>query len=125
MTYNEWEEKYKPIGNMISDNYDNDGRFDTFGEELDFVWSIQEAEPNKVWTMVEGDDGWYTINGFHFVNRVAYFVTELPFEGDFLEVVYMLDNEADEDLAWIKHCLITASGTEEQIEAYITDKENK
>jgi hypothetical protein len=119
MTFDEWEEKYKPIGNMISNNTDNDGRFETYGEELGFVWSVQETEPKNVWTMVEGDDGWYIINGYHLVNRVAYFVTELPFEGDFLEVVYMLDNEADEDQDWIDHCLITANGTEEQIEAYI------
>ena len=93
MTYEEWCEKYKPIGNMISNNYDNDGGFDTFGEELDFIWSVQEKDPKKVWTMVEGDDGWYIINGFHFVNRVAYFVTVNPFEGAFLEVVYITAKE--------------------------------
>lgn len=37
-----------------------------------------EKEPNKVWTLVDGDNGHiYVTEGFHFVNRIGYFITEV------------------------------------------------
>lgn len=89
-----WEEKYKPIKNHI----DNDGfwendKFETYGEELDFVRS---QDPKCIWTLVDGEGGLYITNGYHLVNRINYFVTELPFEGEFLEVPYYIFEENEE-----------------------------
>ena len=42
----------------------------------------------------------------------------------FAEVIASRLNDDDNDLAWLRHCLITANGTEEQIEAYIKEKHN-
>jgi hypothetical protein len=45
---------------------------------------------------VDGDDGTYIVNGYHLVNRIHYFITEIPFEGEFLEVLDTDYSETDE-----------------------------
>ena len=91
---NDWEAKYKPIKNHITG--ENDDKFETYGEELEFV---RAQDPRAIWTLVDGDDGnLYIVDGYHLVNRVNYFVTNLPFEGEFLEVPYYIyDEEEDEN----------------------------
>ena len=88
-----WEAKYKPIANHIDpSNYD---KFETYGEELRYV---MDQDPRRIWTLVDGDDGnMYIVDGYHLVNRVAYFVTEVPFEGEFLEVPYYIFDEEQDD----------------------------
>ena len=86
-----WEEKYKPFTNQ----FDGSDKFETYGEELEFV---RAQDPRCVWTLVDGDDGnLYIVDGYHFVNRINYFVTEVPFEGDYLEVPYYIFDEENED----------------------------
>ena len=71
---------FKPIANHLNPHasYDwGDGHgtlFETFDEELAFV---QSQEPKRIWTLVDGDDGEYIDSGFHFVNRIGYFITEI------------------------------------------------
>jgi hypothetical protein len=91
-----WEEKYKPIFNHNADNpIWEDYKFETYGEDLEFV---KAQNPDHVWTLVEGDDGnLYITNGFHYVNRLNYIVTDLPFEGEFLEVPYYIFEENEDD----------------------------
>lgn len=86
-----WELKYKPIMNHIDPtNYD---KFETYGEELRYVMA---QDPKCIWTLVDGDDGnLYIVDGYHLVNRVAYFVTEVPFDGDFLAVPYYIFEECE------------------------------
>jgi hypothetical protein len=51
--------------------------FETYGEEVEFVKS---QNPNCVWMYGDGDDGGtYLWSGWGFVNRIGYFVTEVPF----------------------------------------------
>jgi hypothetical protein len=81
LTFDEWCEQYKPIVNHIDDNasFDNgDGgiMFETYGEEVEFVKS---CSPDKIWMYGQGDDGGtYVWNGWGFVNRLGYFITEVP-----------------------------------------------
>jgi len=91
-----WEAKYQPIQNHITKN--GDDKFETYGEELEFVRSIHFTEPNRVWTLIEGDSGdlWIT-NGYHFVNRLNYFITKNPFEGEFMEVLYCIFEEEEDE----------------------------
>jgi len=79
MDYEEWAEKFKPIKNTIDSNAAFDGTmFETFGKELE---AVKSANPLYVWTLVDGDEGESIIsNGYHFVNRIGYFITEIPFE---------------------------------------------
>lgn len=52
--------------------------FETYGPELDFV---QSQEANKIWTIVDGDnDNTFYMAGYHLVNRIGYFVTEVPWQ---------------------------------------------
>jgi hypothetical protein len=73
----QWEKIYKPITNLIT----NEGlSFETYGEELDYVAS---HDTRNVWTEMDGDNGVYIVNGFHYVNRIQYYVTEEAWnEGD-------------------------------------------
>lgn len=89
-----WEEKYRPIKNHLNEDgfWEND-KFETYGAELEFV---RAQDPRCIWTLVEGDDGnMYIVDGFHLVNRLSYFVTEVPFEGEFLEVPYFIFDEEE------------------------------
>jgi hypothetical protein len=87
MTMEEWEATYKPIKNHIVENasfQDESGQgimFETYGEEYTFVNSQQD--PACIWTYGDGDDGGsYIWNGWHFINRLGYFVTEIPCPAD-------------------------------------------
>ena len=76
MTESEWEEKYKPMTNTIT----NDGTtYETYGDELDFVMS---QKPEHIWTEIDGDDGVYIVNGYHLVNRLSYYITNVPHNED-------------------------------------------
>ena len=82
MTEEEWFETYKPIPNHIDENASfNDGEhgymFETYGEEVEFV---KQQNPNHIWMYGDGDDGGtYIWSGWGFVNRLGYFITEVPF----------------------------------------------
>jgi len=90
-----WEEKYHPMQNHITNI--GDDKFETYGVELDYVWSINKTEPARVWTLIEGDSGnlWIT-NGYHYVNRLNYFITALPHKGGDVEVPYLIFEEEEE-----------------------------
>ena len=82
MTMEEWEATYKPIYNHIDNNasfQDETGQgimFETYGDEVEFVKS---QSPANIWMYGEGDDGGtYIWNGWGFVNRLGYFITEVP-----------------------------------------------
>lgn len=80
--YDTWFDTYKPVINEISGNGEdgpfNGTMFETYGPEFEH---IQQADPNHVWTYVNGDQGEDVIvAGKHFVNRMGYFITEVPWE---------------------------------------------
>jgi hypothetical protein len=81
MTEDEWFKTYKPIPNHIDkDASFNDGEqgymFETYGAEVEFV---KKADPAHIWMYGEGDDGGtYIWSGWGFVNRLGYFITEVP-----------------------------------------------
>jgi hypothetical protein len=54
--------------------------FDPSPEELDFV---RRQDPRTVWTLLDGDDGHlYIVSGYHFVNRIGYLISAIPFPAD-------------------------------------------
>jgi len=81
LTFDEWCDTYKPIINHIDKNasFDNgEGgiMFETYGDEVEFVKS---QSPENIWMYGDGDDGAsYLWSGWGFVNRIGYFVTEVP-----------------------------------------------
>jgi len=87
MTMEEWEATFKPIPNHIDSNasfQDESGKgimFETYGEEYAFVNS--QEDPAYIWTYGDGDDGGsYIWNGYHYINRLGYFITEVPCPAD-------------------------------------------
>ena len=81
MDYDEWEATYKPVLNHIETNASFDGyMFETYGEEYEFV---KGTPANHIWMYGDGDDGGsYIWSGWGFVNRIGYFITEVPFPED-------------------------------------------
>jgi hypothetical protein len=67
--WDEWAEKYKPIG--AEDNQ----MFETYGTDLQTVLS---THPNHVWTWMQGDMSDVVCAGYHLVNRIGYYITEVP-----------------------------------------------
>ena len=53
--------------------------FETYGEELDFV---ENYDPSNIWTMIEEDGVLSLSSGKLTVNRIGYFVTEIPCHED-------------------------------------------
>ena len=78
-----WCDMYKPIINHFDDNASFDNgyggiMFETYGAEEQFVREMAIANPLRVWTYVDGNGGTFIVNGMQFVNRIGYFITELP-----------------------------------------------
>lgn len=80
-TYSSWVDTFKPIKNSFR-KYD-DIAFETYGDEVEFV---QKADNKYIWTEVDGDSGTYIVSGYHYVNRIQYFITENPWEDEYTEV---------------------------------------
>lgn len=77
MTWTVWVNKYKPIKNPFvgCEAPFNGLMFETFGEEKEEVRK-EGRNPYTIWTLLDDDT---IIPGWHFVNRLGYFVTEVPF----------------------------------------------
>jgi len=85
ITFEEFVEQYKPIENHLDKNASYDGlMFETYGEELKHV---KNQEDYKIWTLVNCDDELdFIIPGFNFVNRIGYFITEMGWNEENIEV---------------------------------------
>ena len=90
MTYDYWVENFKPIKNNLV-KYDS-LTFETYDEEYEFVKS---ANPNCVWTEVDGDSGTYIVSGLHWVNRIHYYITENPWEDEYTEIPTWVYRDCD------------------------------
>lgn len=78
LTYDEWEETYKPIKNYTEDCFSGQ-MFETFGDDLAFVESCSKSH---VWTLVSNGDRGAIVEGMRFVDRLGYFVTLRPRQWD-------------------------------------------
>jgi len=81
-TYDAWVREFQPIKNTIT-KYPDILHFETYGEEVEFV---QKADNKYIWTEVDGDSGTYIIAGYHYVNRIHYYITENPWDDEYTEV---------------------------------------
>lgn len=96
MTMEDWEKAYKPIFNHIDEHasfQDESGKgimFETYGEEVEFVKSQNH---DCIWTYVTGDNNSsLLVSGYAFVNRIGYFVTEIPCPQD-TDITVILEAE--------------------------------
>jgi hypothetical protein len=98
MTYDYWVDNFKPIKNTVS-KYPDDSliHFETYGDEVEAVKQAYEINPKTIWTEVDGDSGTYIVAGYHFVNRINYYITENQWEDEFTEIPTWCYREAEED----------------------------
>ena len=83
MTFDEWWDTYKPIDNPFQSSPTHPVKmFETYGDELTYVMNCNEA---FVWTQYDDDT---ICNNFGIVNRLGYYVTELPCAEKFI----LIDN---------------------------------
>lgn len=76
LEYDEWFDKYKPI----TTDHGDIRIYETFGADLEFIQSI--TDDNRVWTWIDSGDYSVIANGAFFVNRLCFYVTEVPWEGE-------------------------------------------
>jgi hypothetical protein len=100
MNVTEWEEQYRPIPNHLDSNaswQDEDGvgvMFETYGEEVEFVKS---QDTNCIWTYYDdGEGGTHVIAGWHLINRIGYFITEVPWTDEWMSI--KVGDWIDEDM---------------------------
>lgn len=92
ITYSAWEEKYKPIKNHFRDPQHEEIIFETYGEEWEFV---QKQDPRYVWTNIQGEMSDLIVAGFAFVNRLHYYITEIPWTDEDETVLISVDVECE------------------------------
>ncbi|MGI9363366.1 MAG: hypothetical protein ACR2O7_17735 [Parasphingorhabdus sp.] len=79
MTFDQWCEKYRTVQNTLRPDAPHDGlMFETYGAEQEYV--RRQAE-DCIWTLIETENGFAILSGWHVVNRFGYFVTERPWDG--------------------------------------------
>lgn len=84
MTYTEiqgwkaWEDKFKPIKNHFRQDPDEQ-MFETYGEEVEFV---TKYDPKYIWTYIQGDMSDLLVAGYHYVNRLGYYISSVPWENE-------------------------------------------
>ncbi len=101
VTEDEFYTKFKRIKNHFDSNAGFDGcMFETYGKELDYVFEM--SKQNRVITIIESDEervrtfisdigvvitepipNFYYASGFYFVNRMGYFVLDIPYQYEF------------------------------------------
>lgn len=86
-----FEEKYRPIKNKFSKDPD-EVMFETYGEELEFV---KAQDPKYIWTYLQGDMSDLICAGYHFVNRIGYHISEVPWEDEDEYVLLSVQEECE------------------------------
>jgi len=78
MTEDDWIKKFKPIKNPNGNRGFDGEAFETHGVDVTFV----KEQPNcYVWTLVgDGTGPGVIVEGMHYVNRICYFITQVPWE---------------------------------------------
>lgn len=86
--FEQWWDTFQPTGEPTTHggpHIGNDPKmFETFGADLAMVRKAHETNPRTVWTLLDCDGELYVGAGYHFVNRIGYFITKKPWtEKDF------------------------------------------
>ena len=76
-----WMDEYKPIYN---NNDINEGLKDFHpnvikDNEADSEMLYQACRENRVWTLIDADGHLYIVSGFHYVNRLDVYITEIAY----------------------------------------------
>jgi hypothetical protein len=89
--WHKWEEKFKPTKNHFHSDPD-ETMFETYGEEVEFV---TKADNKYVWTWIQGDMSDLIVAGYHYVNRLGYYITEVPWDDEYDYALLSVEVECD------------------------------
>ena len=91
--WNAFEEKYKPQKNHFSTTDMHDvTMYETYGEELEYIKSVDN---NRLWTWIQGDMSDLIVPGYCIVNRLGYYVTEIPWTDEDEYVLLSVELECE------------------------------
>lgn len=89
---NDFIARFKPKKNHLDDNASFDGcMYETYGTEYEYVNDVLKTAPCNVWTVIDCDGELVISNGWHFVNRMGYIITEVAFGED--ELIEVIDDD--------------------------------
>jgi len=85
ISYEKFVDDFEPYTNTMSDDRGyNNTMYETFSPEIDHV---KAQNPEYIWTLIDGENNnSWIIPGFHFVNRLGYFITKNPWTDEDLLV---------------------------------------
>ena len=99
LTETDFDKLYTYDNTVVSTVFDPEsqtGMLETYGADVKLAVDIANKTPLRVWTMVDGDDGMYLVQGYHLVNRIYYVITNESAQSEDEE--YLIDSyESDED----------------------------
>lgn len=95
MTEDQFWDIFRPQKNHLADDAAHNGcMYETYDEEFEFV---RRQDANHIWTIVEGDnDTMFFCKGFRFVNRLGFFITEVPWDETTQDVKCDMEGECEE-----------------------------
>lgn len=107
MNMEAWWDKYRPVKNHIDKDSCYSGcMFETHGPEDQYVRSVVEAAPERVWTLIDVDGKGLIVPEYRLSDRQGYFVTEMPCDpADEIVEIEVYDDEdtpKDELLAYVR-----------------------
>lgn len=82
ISYEEFVNTYKPKQNTFVKAPFNGCMFETYGKERAYVRIFNK---DYIWTLIDAEGLWI-IPGYRFVDRLGYFITEIPWEDEDIEV---------------------------------------
>lgn len=100
LPYDKFVRAFRPVSQGIVEGEPSRPMFATYGKDLAHVRSTNERH---VWTIIDvdltdgyphpyvdedGDNCWVIVAGYHYVNRLGYMITEIPWGSSDIEVVY-------------------------------------
>jgi hypothetical protein len=94
----DFDKRYTYDMSVFSSTFDPEsqaGMLETYGDDMQTVLEINKKTPLRVWTMIDGDDGMYLVQGLHYVNRIYYVITTEPAQSEDEE--YLIDSYDDEE----------------------------
>jgi hypothetical protein len=77
--WDKWAEKFKPTLNHFI-NEDGEHMYETYGAEVEYVI---KTDSKYIWTWIQGDMSDLIVAGYHYVNRLGYYITEVPWEDEY------------------------------------------
>lgn len=92
MTLDDFDAKYTEDTSLASENFPGEGRFETFGKDVQTVLDVHKHSPKRVWTAIDDDYGNLAfVAGFRYVNRIYYIITKEEYESE--DEYYVMDME--------------------------------